>query len=515
MRKVTLVVILMLTAWLALPSMAQHQFMRGNCMPDSETAAGDGGGRAASRAPRHLPTPKTTWDSERTYPVAVVLMEAKDTTFSIESPNEFYQRLFNERGFNQGNGMGCVADYFRDQSNGLLNLEFHIYGPVKVSFSMRPSDRYGINAFREAMQQVIAANPDVDYKQYDWDGNGVVEQVVFVYAGFGGNESNAKAKGCIWPNTSTFATVTTPDGVKIYNYTASAELWAGNSQSCGIGTICHEFSHSLGLPDIYPVGDESLPYSMLDEWDLMDGGNFTNWGWCPPNMTPQEKMLLGWLTATELTEAMSVRDMKPSADGGEVYQIKHTDKEYLLLENRQWNGWDAGLPGKGLVIYHVDIEKWRGNGVNSSPNRYGYQLVYADNMDYGAWENYVHTWERPKQYANSSRMNSNFLRSASYPWATDSTEVVNRGLTDTSVPAAQMYTANDEGSLLLGKPITNITMTDDGFISFDFMGGDPGGIDPLGVEPAISRKYYNLQGQQVHAPRKGIYVVNRKKVIIH
>ena len=105
------------------------------------------------------------------------MVEASDTTFSIESPNEFYQRLFNERGFNQGNGMGCVADYFRDQSNGLLNLEFHIYGPVKVSFSMRPSDRYGINAFREAMQKVVADHPDVDYGQYDWDGNGDVEQV--------------------------------------------------------------------------------------------------------------------------------------------------------------------------------------------------------------------------------------------------------------------------------------------------------------------------------------------------
>ena len=492
----------------------QHQFMRGNCMPDSETA--DSGGPAASRAMRHLPTPKTVWDPERIYPVAVVLVEASDTTFTIENPNVFYNSLFNERGFNQGNGMGCVADYFRDQSYGLLNLEFHVYGPVKVSYPMRNSEQYGGSSFREAMRQVITDYPYVDYTLYDWDGNGAVEQVVFVYAGFGGNETAAKAKGCIWPNTGSFGTVTTPDGVRISNYTASAELWSANSKSCGIGTICHEFSHSLGLPDIYPTSSNA-GYSVVDEWDLMDGGNFVNYGWCPPNYTPIEKMRLGWLTPTELTEPASIRNLKPSAEGGEIYRISHSTSEWLLLENRQQQGWDLGVPGQGLVIYHVnyDLAVWQGNSVNNDKNKRRFQLVNADNLDYDGWDELI---GNVYPYKNPNRMNSRYLSTSPYPWSTDSTSFVNNELTDTSVPAATMYYPNEEGGMLLGKPITNISLSDDGLISFDFCGGDLSAINDIKHSPLTTHPSprYDLLGRRVNGrPAKGIYIVEGKKVVIH
>jgi hypothetical protein len=50
----------------------------------------------------------------------------------------------------------------------------------------------------------------------------------------------------------------------------------------------------------------------------MDGGNFTNYGFCPPNYTALEKYLLGWVEFTDLTEATTVTDLKPVAEGGEV-----------------------------------------------------------------------------------------------------------------------------------------------------------------------------------------------------
>ena len=56
----------------------------------------------------------------------------------------------------------------------------------------------------------------------------------------------------------------------------------------------------------------------------MDGGNFTNYGWCPPNYTPIEKMLLGWLTPVELTEPASIVNLKPVSEGGEVYIAYYT-----------------------------------------------------------------------------------------------------------------------------------------------------------------------------------------------
>ena len=464
MHKTLSTILMTLLPWCA---MAQGlQIVKGDCTPPSDEIT------TGHRAPaRRLPVMKNNWDPQRTYKQMVVIFTFRDTDFKHEDPKEYYNKLFNEKGYHERSGQGCVADYFRDQSHGMLNMEFDIYGPVKVDTLAQPyvaptkdTKNYGHAIMRDATMQILAANPDVDYSQYDWDGNGYVDQVIYVYAGLSGNVG---AYGHIWPNTSSFTIITAPDGTKISNYTSSSELLSGTIYS-GIGTICHEFTHSLGLPDIYPV-TASVGYSVCDEWDLMDGGNFVNLGWCPPNYTPLEKMLLGWLTPTELTEPTTITGLKPEADGGEVYIVRHTDTEYLLLENRQQKGWDAGIPGNGLVVWHVNYipQTWSSNRVNNTKDLPNFHLVHADNMNYEAWEAKV---GRGK-HKNSAYMNSMLLSTSPFPWSTDSTAFVNDQLTDTSTPAAIMYNQNAQGSTLLGKAITNITMTADGLVSFDFMGG--------------------------------------------
>ena len=469
---------------------------------------------------RNLPAMNQTWDSTRVYHQMVILISFLDVDFQMEDPQAVYDSIFNYRGYNQRQGKGCVADYFRDQSDGLFNLSFDVFGPVRVdqvarldSLANENTRNYGGTQFRKAASEVIAQHPDIDYTRYDWNGDQKIEQVIYVYAGLCGNQGKG-SYGYIWPNTNSFATLTTPDGVRISNYTSSGELWK-NGASCGIGTICHEFTHSLGLPDIYPTSNDG-GYSVCDEWDLMDGGNFTNYGWCPPNFTPTEKMLLGWLTPVVLTEPTSVRDLKPSAEGGEVYQISHSDSECLLLENRQQRGWDLGVPGKGLVVYHVNYDRsvWQGNKVNFDKDRRRFELVNADNMDYDAWDTLIGADNSP--YVNKYRMNSAILSTSPYPWTTDSTSFVNDELTDTSVPAVRMNYPNAEGSMALSKPITNIRMSEDGLISFDFMGGSiPDGVTSLPTPLSSLRQYFNLQGQQVTAPGRGVFIVDRKKVIIH
>jgi M6 family metalloprotease-like protein len=476
----------------------------------------------------------TGWDATKTYKQMVVLFEFTDSAFHREDVRAAYDKIFNQTGYNEGQGAGCVADYFRDQSGGLLNLSFDVYGPVKVSGKAQPYDaptkdtrNYGRTQMEEATRKVLEANPGVDYSQYDWNGDGTIEQVIFVYAGPGGNKSQELCYGHIWPNTSSFSTITTPDGKKIYNYTCSAELWQANSRrSCGIGTICHEFTHSLGLPDIYPVGND-LPKSTVDEWDLMDGGNFTNLGWCPPNFSPLEKMLMGWLQPVELTEATSVTALKPAAEGGTVYQVKHTANEYLLLENRQWNGWDKGLPGKGLVVYQVDYaaSAWSGNRVNSfkEENNFRYKIVHADNILYDDWVDLAVSrgvTSLNQLYKNTGRLNSMLLSTSSYPWSTDSTTFVNNELTDTSVPATIMHNNNSAGVKLLGKPITNIQMSEDGLVSFDFMGGTTGiknvNLNGNGnVNGNDFQSVYDLSGRLVfngngNVNGNGVYLVRDK-----
>lgn len=483
--------------------------VRGDCMPDGPDATA-----VAHRVgQRRLPAAQNEWDPDRTYRQLVILVEFADTEFSYtDDAHSFYERMFNEPGFNGDKGPGCVADYYRDQSQGMCNLQFDIYGPYKTSGKAQPYDNptedtrnYGRNVLIEATNKMLTEHPDIDLSVYDWDGNKSIEQVIYVYAGVTGNISNSQSYGHIWPNTNSFATITTASGYKISNYTCSGELWPTSTlRSCGIGTICHEFTHSLGLPDIYPTTNDA-GYSVCDEWDLMDGGNFTNYGWCPPNFTAMEKMLLGWLTPIDLTEPATITDLKPSAEGGEVYRIKHSASEWLLLENRQQMGWDKGAPGKGLVIYHVNYDgsAWHGNSVNNDPNKRRFYLVPADNKDFDTWDKEI---GGKNSYANSSRMNNRHLSTSPYPYVgTD--EVLNNQLTDTSTPASIMY--YPDGSLL-GKPITNITMTDEGLISFDFMGGNPSGIKDIQVSGFRIQDYYDLQGRYIQYPVRGqLYLVRK------
>lgn len=499
----------MLLILLPLRLMAQGEeltIIKGDCLPDISGTTTD-----SHRASRRLPAINTEWDADKTYKQLVILFSFSDFDFEEAHSWDFYNSILNKPGYNEGNGVGCVADYYRAQSGGLFNLQFDIYGPYKVSQKAQPYDNptsstknYGRDAMLEATQLFVAEHPEIDFSQYDWNGNGYVNQVIFIYAGYGGN--TATTYGYIWPNTSAFSTVETPDGKKISSYTASAENWPTSTpRSCGIGTICHEFSHSLGLPDIYPT-IEKQGYSVCDEWDLMDGGNFTNWGWCPPNFTALEKYLLGWVEFTELEEATSITDLKPISEGGEVYRIKHSDSEWLLLENRQQRDWDAGAPGKGLVIYHVNYDGsvWRGNTVNNDKTKRHFHLVYADNMDYDAWETYIKD-KSLSSYVNSDRMNRRYLSTSSYPYITE--EVVNNELTDTSTPAATMFYPNLNGSMQLEKPITNIQMTD-GLVSFDFMGGVTEIKVPMRYSKKENLQMYNLLGYKVKTPVQGqIYIM--------
>jgi len=488
--------------------------LHGNCMVDHD-------GHTRSTITRAIEF-DNQWDSLRIYRQMVVLVSFSDKDFLEENGPEAYDHIFNENRYNRRNGPGCVADYFRYQSDGRFNLQFDIYGPVKVSAvaaAGNGEDRfYGDHIFAEAIQLLAAKQPELDCSPYDWDSDGTVDQVIIVYAGFSGNQKGYESY--IWPNTWSMAEVTMPDGIKVKDYSASAELWT-SKVSCGIGMICHEYSHCLGLPDIYPTIESSWTNSVVDEWDLMDNGTISNYGWCPPNYSALEKILLGWLEPIELTKDTVITDMKPTAEGGEVYMIKHTDDEYYLLENRMWKGWDTSLPGQGLLIWHVNYNDylWRANIINNEEGMPRYHLVSADNLDYNAWVELYNSRGGGYPYQNKSMMNSNYLSSAAYPWATDSTDFVNNELTDSSIPAAIMYNRNAKGNKLLSKPITEITRHADGTISFVYHASTPDGLITTSAISHQPSTIYTLTGRKIQPEAinslpKGIYIINGKKTII-
>ena len=492
--------------------------IKGDCLPPP--AVDDVAMARSVATPRRLPSVQTNWDSTRIYRQLVILVSFKgdSTYFKTENPREFYHRMLNESGFNQRNGKGCLAEYFHDQSRGMLHLQFDVYGPYAVDQKAQPyssptseTKNYGRDAMTAATKMFLAENPEIDFSQYDWNGNGKVNQVIYVFAGYGGNVNGSiDTNGYLWPNTASFSSITTPDGKKISEYSSSAELWPTKStNSCGFATIAHEFTHSLGLPDIYPTV-KSGEFSICDEWDLMDGGNFTNYGWCPPNYTALERYVLGWLDFVDLTEPTTITGMKPVEEGGVVYRIKHSDSEWLLLENRQQRGWDFAAPGKGLVVYHVNYDKavWAGNTVNNDPSKHRFDLIHADNQDYDDWYDYLIASGASSAYQHATKINSWILSTTPYPWATDSSAFVNDELTDVSTPAAQMFYPNLEGEMAFGKPITGITMSEDGLISFDFMGGDHTAIEAIRQQQSGSAQFFDLTGRRLSsAPSSRVYII--------
>ena len=484
-------------------SVVADDTVRYNCLANWN---GHLGSRAATRIGQSdIAYGDMGWDAERTYHQLVVLVSFVDCDFSWENPQATYHDMFNTPGYNQRDGAGCVADYFRDQSNGLFNLQFDVYGPYKTSNSVKsdsPDRNEGHAVFREATMMLMEEHPEIDFSLYDWDGDGEVEQVVYVYAGYTGNQSTIVEEGYIWPTTGSFSRINTPDGHKIAYYTASGELWVNNT-SCGIGFICHEFSHCLGLPDIYPTSTSVSDASIVDEWDVMDGGTSTNRGWCPPNYSPLEKIIMGWLIPTELTSDTTIADMKPIAEGREAYLIRKTNDEFYLLENRQWRGWDYGLPGRGLVVYHINYNSyyWQINNVNNVQGEPSYCLLAADGKTYTDWLNLILESGLRNPYMDTQRrLNSMILSGAPYPWQNEETSV-------------SQVTLFDDISL------SDIVLHEDGTVSFSFHGL---GNAIKGVKSKKDIKatgVYTLSGVKVRDDGqteglpKGVYIVGGQKVV--
>lgn len=466
---------------------AQERFERRPCIHFPENT------RALTRS---LPTPNQSWDPTRTYRQIVLLVEYADSTFSMDNPKTYYDNLLNLTTSNTRGGEGCAVDYFRDQSNGQFNLQFDVEGPIKVSQSAKGTSgsNYGIDACIEAVKKAVDSL-HVDFSPYDWNNDGEVDQVVFIVSSYCGNIGSGDFPKFIWPNTDFFYSkkVKVGEGLYVNQYSVSAEKWY-NDIPCGIGTICHEFAHCLGLPDLYPVSG-SL-FSMVDEWDLMDGGNFTCWGWNPPNFSALEKSLFGWLEIEEIKEPCNISDMKPVADGGKAYKISKEGDEYYLLENREQTGWDKGLPGKGLTIYHVDYSAtaWKYNNVNT-PSNYRYTLLHADGMDYDAWDKHIGVTGMTEYVDTENRMNRRHLSTSAYPFVSDTLEV----------------RKCEETPLL----ISNIQLSDAGIISFTVENGT--GIAPVVETTKNDDHWYDLQGRRLatEPTRKGLYIHNGKLISKH
>ena len=469
----------------------------------------------------------------------VILAEFTDREFLFNHGRQKYNDILNAPGYTTSEGFqGSVADYFRDQSGGLFELTFDVIGPYTAKNNVSYYGRNNRNGYDLNIHELIAemcnmADEEVDFADYDWDGDGEVEEVFIIYAGKG--EADTGISNNIYPHMWTLEEAglkqgLTLDGKHISVYACSNELNT-YGRICGIGIICHEFSHCMGLPDFYDI-TYSGQFGMSG-FDLMDNGNNSGSGFTPVNYTAYERMVCGWQQPIVLSDKdVSIDSLKPIGEKGETYIIYndgHPD-EFYMIENRQRTGWDKNYPAEGLMITHVDYDYniWKGNYPNSilteieaeafggtvANDHQRMTLFHADNEDdYQYWNAFSNHYSRKTEASDL------------YPYRQ------NDSLTTTSAPAATLFNKNSLGTKLMQGAILNIKQNDDGTMSFYYRAGQQAGTS-VGEAireteaPTLPRRIYTLDGRSVRnadafggrnadatSLGHGIYIVDGKKVV--
>ncbi len=393
----------------------------------------------------------------------VVLAQFQDVKFSQAVNAQMYNDIVNKEDYSGEYASGSVYDYFHDQSNGQLKLEFDVAGPVTL-----PKNRAYYGSARETGSENVSdmiieavhlaklEQPDLDFSRYDKNNDGEVDFIYVVYAGHG--EAQGGPEETVWPQASTLQYISWDmyDGLYLGRYACSCELHGSEGAMIdGIGTFCHEFGHILGLPDMYDTSYSG--YYGMGYWDIMDVGSYNNNSKTPAGYSAFEKFSLGWIEPTCLGTEPQNCILQPNES---VFLISdHDNNEYFLFENRQSNRWDSALPGHGMLVSRIKYDRalWNTNRVNTSSAGFEHvKLIPANN--------------------NSKINNAGNL----FPGSSNKTV-----FSDYTNPTM----AWNSGAKV-GKPLTNIHLSDEGILTFDYMGGKE-----TSIENAKTSGFEHWQGE--------------------
>ncbi len=368
----------------------------------------------------------------------VILVNYTDVKFQDENANEEFTRMLNEPGYAKYNASGSAADWFKENSLGQYTPQFDVYGPIELP---NPMEYYGGNGDKYAHRMIIHAceilDDQIDFSIYDQDKDGDIDFVFVFFAGYG--ENLGADKNTVWPHMGDVPSYEGKedffDGLRLNHYACTNERNMKDLMD-GIGTFCHEFSHVLGLPDLYSLGSGKA--FTPGTWSVMDSGLYNNKSRTPPHYSAYERYELGWLNPVEISDPQLVT--LPPLSANEAAVIKTSkDAEYFIFENRQQTGWDSYIPGHGMLVWHIDYYEplWKSNSVNNSANHQHVDIVEAD----GTQSNYDRDGD-------------------SFPGASGKTS-----FTDNTTPSMTDWFGKG-----LGKPITNIKEKN-GVITFSLLEG--------------------------------------------
>lgn len=309
--------------------------------------------------------------------------------FQSKAPRDLFDRLLNADNYSDDGATGSVRQYFLDSSNGVFDLTFDVFGPVMLSNDVSYYCEE-LNSWEMVEEACRVVDGEVNFADYDRDFDGVIDNVYIFYAGPGG-ATGGDPSDCIWQHASDVELLSgrqfTFDGVRLNHYACSNEYrdvtdpltGSVTRQTEGIGTVCHEFSHVLGLPDLYDVNYSG--HSSPGVWDVMDTGCHLNESRTPAAYSALDRMLLGWLEPETIGDAPRTLSLPSICTSNKAYRIPTSNPdEFFLLENRQQSGWDAALPGHGMLLWRINYQDsyWAANQVNTGNSASHAFIVCAD-----------------------------------------------------------------------------------------------------------------------------------------
>lgn len=407
---------------------------------------------AARRSPARITTgPVTKYPTTGSPKGLVLLVEFQDVKFRTEEPQQAFTALIKEEGYSHNGATGSALDYFRDNSGGRFTPDIDVYGPVTLPqtepyYGSAGAQSYDAQAWLMARDGIVALreqHPEIDFSQYDNDGDGEVDYIFIFYAGYGQNEG--APDWTIWPHAAKlwdfYGIDCSYNGVRFNDYACTNEL-QGNRGTVrtGIGTFVHEYSHILGLMDIYPTRlAGSAREVSCGSYDVMDSGSYNNHGNTPPCFSAFERYSLGWLSPRKLTGPENIILDPLHTTNTALLIDTEKPEEFFLLENRQREGWDSYIEGHGMLVWHIDYlaDAWKDNVVNNEFSHQRVDIIEADGV-----------------YGDASRAGDPFPGTSSV-----------RSLTATSTPAMTTWIGVDPE-----MPITDIYEID-GRITFRVKGG--------------------------------------------
>lgn len=495
--------------------------------------------------------------------VLVILAEFQDVKFKDTNCTELFGQYLNQEGpiTAEGDVTGItikhnicsVKEYFKNCSYGQFAPQFDIYGPITLSENMAAygknvsgSDGYVRSKLIPEVCQ-LAHDAGVDFSQYDSDNDNYVDLIYVIYAGYGENFGD-NSTDCIWPHVWTLDNKNTKyDGKTVYRYGVSNELNASPSISGyyfnGIGLFCHEFSHGMGLPDIYPSNNmdkTTLTCNQnMDNYDIMDGGEYLGNGWKPKSYLAWERERCGWMQIEELTAPANIT-MQTINSGGKAYKIVNDSKttEYLVLENIQQTGMDSYVSGHGMLAYRIQEDLLGTGYVNKTALNPAVAIVAADSLFMPDWFQKQTTTFTGTSYTvagYSGTLNIDPIMVQKYKGTTivGNSDVAKAiyakeaagdpwpGISNvTEMTGDSYYAFSSVKTFMQNKPVTDI-QENNGVITFKFMGGAVDGI--INITDNVksgnhSDKVYTIDGRYVGTSldnlRPGIYIRNNKKIVV-